>query len=364
MGAIRKWFDEQLSDPQLMALAALLVGSFLIVWMAGQMLAPAIAGGIIAYLLQGIVSFLTRRNVPRLLAVGAVFVLFITFIVLLIFGLIPLLSRQLTQLIQQLPAMIGRGQEALLALPQSYPELFSAAQVRDLIASIRGEIMAYGQQVVSLSLASVVGFVSVLIYLILVPFMVFFFLKDREQIIQWIKRFLPRKRRLALEVWHDVDIQIANYVRGKFFEIMLVWAVTYATFAIFGLQFAMLLSVAIGLSVLIPYIGAVVVTIPVALIAYFQWGLGPNFMYLLIAHLVIQGLDGNVVVPLLFSEVVNLHPVAIVVAILFFGGLWGFWGVFFAIPLATVVHAVLKAWSRNAERRARSGHPTHTRTAD
>jgi putative permease len=62
------------------------------------------------------------------------------------------------------------------------------------------------------------------------------------------------------------------------------------------------------------------------------------------AYLVIQALDGNVLVPLLFSEVVNLHPIAIIVAILVFGGLWGFWGVFFAIPLATLVQAVLKAW--------------------
>jgi putative permease len=58
-------------------------------------------------------------------------------------------------------------------------------------------------------------------------------------------------------------------------------------------------------------------------------------------------LDGNVLVPLMFSEAVNLHPVAIIVAILVFGGLWGFWGVFFAIPLATLVQAVLNAWPRN-----------------
>jgi putative permease len=63
-----------------------------------------------------------------------------------------------------------------------------------------------------------------------------------------------------------------------------------------------------------------------------------------VAYLVIQALDGNVLVPLLFGEVVNLHPIAIIVAILVFGGLWGFWGVFFAIPLATLVNAVLRAW--------------------
>jgi putative permease len=121
------------------------------------------------------------------------------------------------------------------------------------------------------------------------------------------------------------------------------------TLAIMGMDFAMLLGVLVGLSVLIPYIGAATVTIPVAVLAYFQWGVSPEFWWLLVAYGIIQALDGNVLVPLLFSEVVNLHPVAIIVAVLVFGGLWGFWGVFFAIPLATLVQAVLKAWPTFAQ---------------
>jgi putative permease len=119
------------------------------------------------------------------------------------------------------------------------------------------------------------------------------------------------------------------------------------TFSAFGLNYAMLLGVLVGLSVIIPYIGATVVTVPVLIIAWFQWGWTVDFAWLSVAYFVIQALDGNVLVPLLFSEVVNLHPVAIIVAILVFGGLWGFWGVFFAIPLATLVQAVLTAWPRD-----------------
>jgi putative permease len=88
-------------------------------------------------------------------------------------------------------------------------------------------------------------------------------------------------------------------------------------------------------------------------VAWFQWGWSSDFIYLGITYLVIQAIDGNVLVPLLFSEVVNLHPVAIIVAILVFGGLWGFWGVFFAIPLGTLVKAVLTAWPRAQKREQR-----------
>ena len=344
MGFIQNWFRRYFSDPQVVGLALLLVSGFLIIVFAGHMLAPVIASIVIAYLLEGLVSFLERHKVMRFVAVLIVFVAFMAFLLFVIFALLPLLSRQATQLIQQLPSMVASGQDLLLTLPEKYPQLFSEQQVRDLIDTIRLEAVVFGQRALSLSLSSVVSLIALAVYLILMPLMVFFFLKDKERILSWVRRFLPEDRRLAGEVWARVDLQIGNYVRGKFIEILIVWLVTFIVFGLMGMQFAMLLAVLVGLSVLIPYIGAVAVTFPVALLAYFQWGLGPDFAWLLVAYAIIQALDGNVLVPLLFSEVVNLHPVAIIVAILIFGGLWGFWGVFFAIPLATLVQAVLEAW--------------------
>ena len=145
-------------------------------------------------------------------------------------------------------------------------------------------------------------------------------------------------------VWNEMNIQITNYVRGKSVEIVIVGLCSYLVFAALGLNYAELMALGIGLSVIIPYIGAIVITIPVALVGYIQWGFSNEFVYLMSAYMIIQILDGNVLTPLLFSEIVNLHPVAIILAILVFGGIWGFWGVFFAIPLATLLKAVINAW--------------------
>ena len=344
MQSIRAWFERHLADPQVMGLAVVLLAGFFIIFLTGEMLAPVIASIIIAYLLEGLVVVFQRNGLPRLVAVLLVFLGFIAFMAFVFFALLPLLSRQATQLFQLLPEMLTNGQDTLMTLPQRYPELFSEAQVLDLIDSLRIEALAYGQHVVSISLSSVVSVITVAVYLILMPLLVFFFLKDKIRIVNWFVRFLPNDRGLLTQVWAEVDSQIGNYVRGKFIEILIVWVVTYLTLAIMGMDFAMLLGVLVGLSVLIPYIGAATVTIPVAMLAYFQWGVSPEFWWLMVAYGIIQALDGNVLVPLLFSEVVNLHPVAIIVAVLVFGGLWGFWGVFFAIPLATLVQAVLKAW--------------------
>jgi putative permease len=308
------------------------------------MLAPVMAGVIIAYLLDGVVEKCRHYGAPRLSAVILVFLLFMSFLVFALLWMMPRLSSQLTQLVQQLPSWIAQGQEALQQLPEKYPNLFTQTQVTDLIAAIRAEITALGQQVLSLSVASVVSLMTVMVYIILVPVLAFFFLKDKEPILDWFGQRLPRERRLANQVWHDVNLQVSNYVRGKVWEIFIVGAVSYATFAMMGLQYTLLLSTMVGLSVIIPYVGAAVVTLPVALVAYFQWGWIAEFGWVLFAYGVIQALDGYLLVPLLFSEVVDLHPVAIIIAILVFGGLWGFWGVFFAIPLATLVQAVLKAW--------------------
>jgi putative permease len=344
MRLITDWFRRTFSDPQIVFLTLMLTVGFAIVLSMGDMLAPVLASAVIAYLLEGLVVFLEDRGMPRLLAVTLVFTVFVVFVALVLFGLLPLLSRQVTELVQQLPAIIAAGEKAVMRLPERFPDVVSAQQAEEMSAAVRREVVSYGQRVLSMSVASVVGVLTILVYMILMPMLVFFFLKDKGLIMRWFASFMPQERALASLVWREVDRQISNYVRGKFWEIVIVWAVTLMAFSYFGLQYAMLLSVLVGLSVVIPYVGATVVTIPVVMVAWFQWGWGPDFVWVTVAYLVIQALDGNLLVPLLFGEVVSLHPIAIIVAILVFGGLWGFWGVFFAIPLATLVNAILRAW--------------------
>lgn len=346
MKIISDWFHRILTDPQAVILIVLLLGVTVVILFLGQMLAPVLAAMVIAYLLEGLVESLQRRRLPRLAAVLLVSSLFCTFVLVATLGLVPLLSRQLTQLVQQIPSIIEKGQDLLMSLPATYPNFISQEQIFALNQTIKTELTGLTQQILSWSVASVVGVITIAVYLVLVPLLVFFFLKDKERILAWARSFLPRDYTLAQKVWREVDLQLGNYVRGKFWEIVIVWIASYGTFAYLDLQFAMLLGFMVGISVIVPYIGAAVVTLPVAVIGFFQWGWSPEFMWLMIAYLIIQALDGNVLVPLLFSEVVDLHPIAIIVAVLVFGGLWGFWGVFFAIPLATVVQAVLKAWPR------------------
>ena len=340
------WYRRYFSHPQAVLLVLLLLISAVVILYFGHMLAPALAAAVIAYLLEGTVNQLQRRGLPRLVAVAIVFTLFLAVLIFLLLGLMPILSRQVTNFVQELPRMINEGRALLLRLPEVYPNIITTGQIDNVINAIRSGIRGLGQSVVSISLASIPALLTVLIYFILGPVLVFFFLKDKVQLVGWLTALLPRERGVLDRVWEEMDDQIGNYVRGKVYEIFIVGSVTYAAFSFLGLSYAPLLGVVVGLSVIVPYLGAAVVTLPVALAGYLQLGWGNDFVSVMVTYAIIQALDGNLLVPLLFSDVVNLHPVAIILAVLVFGGLWGFWGVFFAIPLATLVKSLLNAWPR------------------
>ena len=341
---IKGWLHSYLSDQEAIVLLVMLLIGFLVILTMGRMLAPALAALVFAFLLQGVVSWLEQRRVPHLLAVNLVFSGFLALLLLVILVVIPLVWEQVTHLLNATPGMVREGQALLVSLPDLYPGFVSEQQVMLLVATINKHLADFGQWALSFSLSKIPGIVALLVYLILVPILVFFFLKDKDLLLRWVIGMLPRRRRLIDQVADEMNEQIANYIRGKVIEIVIVGGVSYLLFAIMGLSYSALLAVMVGFSVVVPYIGATIVTIPVALIGFFQWGLDDQFIVLLAIYGIIQALDGNVLVPLLFSEAVNLHPVAIILAVLVFGGLWGFWGIFFAIPLATLFKAVMSAW--------------------
>ncbi|UNU88366.1 AI-2E family transporter [Aeromonas dhakensis] len=346
---IKRWYQTRFSDPDAVTLFLLLTACFAVLWLFGDLLAPLLVALVMAYLLEWPVSRLQRAGLSRTLATSLILLLFIALTAMAFLGLIPTLASQGLNLAKESPAMLSHAQDYVRTLPEQYPELVDVSLVETVIDNMRQRILSGGEQLVTASLGSLINVVAILIYAILVPLMVFFMLKDKEILMGGLRRFLPRNRTLVNRVWVEMNEQILNYIRGKVIEILIVGVATYIPFALMGLRYSALLAVAVGFSVLIPYIGAAAVTVPVAMVALFQWGLTPEFTWLMVAYLVIQALDGNLLVPLLFSEAVNLHPVAIIVAVLVFGGLWGFWGVFFAIPLATLVKAVLNAWPKREE---------------
>ena len=340
-----RWYQRKFSDPDAAMLLILIIITTTVLLLWGELIMPVLVAAVIAYLLDWPVTRLIKIGIGRGIACGVVLLGFLSLSVLTLIGLVPIISKQSVNLIQETPLIWQKAQDWILTLPDKYPDYVQVYQIHQMMEGLNDKLVEVGETLLTASFSNIANVAALLVYVVLVPLMVFFMLKDKMFFLESISRVLPKERRLISQVGHEMNLQVANYIRGKVIEIIIVGVASCVTFVLMDLRYAILLGVLVGISVLIPYIGAAVVTIPVAIVALFQFGLTPEFWYLMTAYMIIQALDGNLLVPLLFSEAVSLHPLYIIIAVLVFGGLWGFWGVFFAIPLATLVKAVVTAWS-------------------
>ena len=191
MNYISGWFRRQFSNPQIVILTIVLLTISGVIWLVGDTLAPLFAAIIIAYLLQGLVSRLQRLGLPHLPAVIIAFVSFLLVFLFAALRILPTFVRQLTQLFQQTPAIINAAQRLLLRLPELYPNFITTKQVNDYVANLAAELVSAGQPIISYSVSSLVGLFTGVVYLILVPFLVFFLVRDKDRIFAWFLDFLP-----------------------------------------------------------------------------------------------------------------------------------------------------------------------------
>lgn len=340
------WYRRRFSDPNAASLMIVIVSLFIIIYFFNKILLPVFIAVVLSYLLDTPVKYLSNKGIPRTLSVIIVLLIFISIVLLSVVILLPLIWQQGVSLVRNIPAMLTFLNEFLTTLPQKYPELIDVGLFDSVIQSIKDRVAQTGNSLLQFSIVSLFSLLSVIVNAVLVPIMMFFLLKDKEKIWNYCSKALPRNRRVLNKVATEMDQQIGNYIVGNVLHIIILFIIMYIPFWFLGLDYALLLAFIVGISVIIPYVGIIISTIPVILVALFQWGLSAEFGFLIAAYIVVQMLDGNVTVPLLYSEKLNLHPIVIILAVLIFGGLWGFWGVFFAIPLATLVKAIINSWPK------------------
>jgi putative permease len=332
------------SNEETLVFALLLTGSFLALFFLGNILTPFLISLIFAYLLIGMQSRMEQYGMNTLASLIFTYCFFLLVGVAMIVWLGPMVYQQLQSLILEIPKWVNSSMIFVQDIPQKYPDLISSDQITTFLQSLSGQVTSISQDFLKASIAGIQNTVTVAINLILLPILVFFFLFDREAIISGFLAILPKDRDMLKNVWVEMDDQLSNYARGKAIEIVIVGVAAAIIFMFFGLQYIALLSVLVGFSVLIPFLGAFIVTIPVVAIGLLQFGLTFDFWLLLGAYIILQILDGYLLVPILFSDAVKLHPVIIMLAVFVFGSMFGFWGVFFAIPIATLIKAIWNSW--------------------
>ncbi len=336
---LKGWYQKKYLNNEPIIFVGLMLFFYLIIKFMGDYIAPILAALVIAYLLDTFVNILYKvTKIKRIVLVYIVYILFLVVLLSMIFVLFPIIINQTISFVQQASYTLSSLKSGLDELSLKYPTLLNGDRINSIVSWFntidwKKTGASIGSFILQNTATTLPILFSALIYLFLVPLMVFYFLKDKKNIINWFKGFLPNDNGALYYVWNDLKPKLADYVRGKAIEFFIVSIATYAGFAYFDLNYAILLGFGVGLSVIIPYVGMVIITVPVIMVGILQFGLSMTFVWLLVVFFIIQALDGNLLVPLLFSEVLNMHPVGVVSAILICGGMWGLWGIFFAIPL-------------------------------
>jgi putative permease len=338
---LKNFFDRYFYDDEQYAALFILSIGIVILYFLGGIIAPVLVSILIAYILNGLMSFIEEKGNSRILALSSTLFVFALFY-LSIFLFLPFLSRQILLLVSDIPQIYESVNSFLSNQLEGYA--LQSNQLDEVIINAFSYIPILFQNALLQLNSGFSAVMNALLYLIIVPFLVFFLLKDRDIFMNYAEILLPKKKNLLTKIWKDLNIQLYGYLKGKGLEMIIVALVTGFVFYIQGANYSIILAILVGLSVLIPYVGAILVTIPVVLIGLFQWGLDSSFYIFITSYLIIQALDGNVLMPLLLGREVKLHPVVIITAVLIFGGIWGFWGLLLAIPIATFLRAIMVAW--------------------
>ena len=341
---INKLFNKLFSNEESLIFSLLILAFLLVLYFFGGLLTPFIISLIFAYLLIGLTKNLIKYGLTELVSLIISYVIFLLSGIGFLVWLIPLIFQQTQAFFIEVPVWLNNFRSFIENLAQSNQELVSSDQISSFFTEFIGRLSSISQGVLDASISGIQDTLVFSIYLIMIPVLVFFFLFDKERIVRGFLMLLPKKRAMLSEVWIEMDDQLSNYVWGKGVEILIVGFAAAVIFGIMGLNYTALLSIIVGVSVLIPYVGAFLATIPVVVVAFLQFGIGFDLYMIVGLYLLLQALDGYLLVPILFSDAVKLHPVVIMLAVFVFGGIFGFWGAFFSIPLATFIKAVWNSW--------------------
>jgi predicted PurR-regulated permease PerM len=335
---------------------------FLLIWVGSQinyvflgplvtviqtLLTPLLIAGLLFFLLRSPVKFLVARKVPKVLAIFAIYLVFIGLIALLLVTVGPKIQAQFGQLSASLPEFIQNAVTASYEVIQS--DLFS-----DLLASSNINIDEWAAQASQIGInvlnmtsgylsrfvGAVVNFVLVLV---MVPFILFYFLKDGNKMFEGFLLMIPLNRREPMRLMlQDLDKTIGQFIRGQFTVALCVGILLWTGYQIIGLKFAIVLALFSMVTNVIPYVGAFIAAVPAVLVGLAQ---SPSLaLKVLIVCIVAQQLEGNLLSPWIVGKGLNIHPLTIILVLLAAGAFMGPLGLLLAVPVYAVLRIVITHW--------------------
>ncbi|MFD1336507.1 AI-2E family transporter [Oceanobacillus iheyensis] len=307
----------------------------------GAVALPIIGAGILYYLTKPVMNFLVKRKVPKILSIIIVFLLIISVIALFVLFIWPIARDQANRLIESVPGMIKMVEDFISYWQQNYSSI--PDQVISAINDFAQDIPAYLENATS----NIFGFlgafigqlVSIVLGVILIPFFLFFMLKDGNKLVPFITQLFDEKKAKNLQnLLSKIDKVLTSFIQGQLLVSLAVGILLLIGYLIIGLQYSVILALFGMLMNVIPFLGPYIAVIPALLVGAFQDPM--NIFWVAIIMLVAQQIESTLISPNVMGQVLNLHPLTVITVILAAGSIAGFIGILFAVPIYAIIRTI------------------------
>ena len=296
---------------------------------------PFLIAGILFYLCRPLIQMLEKVRVPRTIAILLIFLVIIALLTLVVSFIGPIVQDQFARLIDNIPKMIATIQEGITYWQEN--QEFVKDAVHDIGSRLQGIASTTGVLIGNF-LSNVFSFVFALV---VVPFILFYLLKEREQFAPGLLRFFPRSKEYEIrQVLGDMDRALASYIQGQLFVSTCVGIMLLIGYVIIRLDYALLLALFAMVMNVIPFLGPFLATVPAVVVAWFQDPI--MVLYVLIVMIIAQQIESNLISPQVMGRALNVHPLTIILLILVGGNLAGILGMILIIPTYAVLKVVAK----------------------
>ena len=315
---------------------------FALLWLLSDVLFPFVVGIGLAYLLDPIADRLEKWKWPRWAASAVLTLLAVLTVVAALLIIIPLLQSQLVELSTRVPGYLGalRAHAAeLIATMQSHLTDADISALKQKISDSSGpDSIVWVGRVLAKIWGGGVALLNLLSLLVITPIVMFYLLRDWDQIVGAIGSWLPQRQAQTIrDQVCEIDSVLSAFARGQF-TVCIVSGVFYAVgLSVIGLDFGFIIGFGTGLISFVPYFGMLVGCVAGVGVAIAQFGEWQPVILVAVVFLVGQFLEGNFVTPKLVGDKIGLHPVWILLALLAGGAVFGFTGILLAIPAAAVI---------------------------
>jgi putative permease len=324
-------------------LAFLVVAS--IIYRVSDTLVPFVISFIFAYLLQPIIDKISQRfNFPRNLISSAIFALFISSFIIILLLLLPIIYDQISIFITKIPNYKNNFSIGLSYLVSRIdtidPDIANklSESLQNFVNSAFSVVVAAANNIWSYTLATINFFAII----ILVPVILYYFLRDWPKMIKSVESILPRKEKNKIgKIFSDINSLLSAYIRGQLNICLLLSAYYFIGLSLVGIDLALLLAIISGFLVIIPFIGAFISLFLMLVSCYFSYGASVEIVYILVLFVIAHIIEGYILTPQIIGDKIGLHPVWIIFSVFAAGSVFGFVGIVFAIPIAGVIKILL-----------------------